>query len=112
MDQFAQMITMLSSFWGPRQETTKTPFCNYLASDLEALQDGDIQTFRNEAVKLLSGIQSRPEERTRQPQQPTLSRSYSSTSTFLPQQPAQAGGKYILTLPDTKVLASQIIQPV
>ena len=55
MDQFAQMKTMLS-FLGPRQETTRTAFCNYLASGVEALEDKDFQTFRNEAVKLLSSI--------------------------------------------------------
>ena len=63
MDQFAQMKTMLSSFLRPRKETTRTAFCNYLASEVEALEDRDFQTFRNEAVKLLSDIQSRAEEK-------------------------------------------------
>ena len=58
IDQFAQMKTMMSSF-GPRQETTRTAFCKYLACEVEALEDRDFQTFINEAVNLLSGIQSR-----------------------------------------------------
>ena len=32
IDQFACMKTMLISLFGSRQEVTKTPFCNYLAS--------------------------------------------------------------------------------
>ena len=62
MDQFAQMETMLSSFLRPRQKTTRTAFCNYLAREVEALEERGFQTFRNEAVKLLSGIQSRAEK--------------------------------------------------
>ena len=34
MDQFAQMKTMLTSFLGPRQETTKTTFCKSLVSEV------------------------------------------------------------------------------
>ena len=33
MDQFAQMKNMLTSFIWPRQETIRTAFCNYLASE-------------------------------------------------------------------------------
>ena len=55
------MKAMLSSFLGPRQETIRTAFCNYLASEMEILEDRDFQRFRNEAVKLLSGIQSMAE---------------------------------------------------
>ena len=83
MDQFAQMKIMLSSFLGPRQEAARTAFCNYLASEVVALEDRDFQTFRNEAVKLLSGIQSRADDRSHQPQQTlqqTLSISSSTTS--------------------------------
>ena len=114
MDHFAQMKTMLSSFLGPRQETTRTAFCNYLASEVEALEERDFQIFRNEAVKLLSGIQCRPEERTHQPQQPSLFRSFSATSTYVPltfqqlQQPAPAGQEYILTIPETQMPASLV----
>ena len=70
MDQFAQMKTMLSSFVGPGQETTRTAFCIYLASEVEALENRDFQTSRNKAVKLLSSIQSKADERRHQPQQP------------------------------------------
>ena len=103
MDQFTQMKATLSSFLGPRQETTRTAFCYYLASDVEALEERESQTYRNEAVKLQSRILRRAEERMRQPQQPTLSRSSSATST--------AGREYILTIPWTCMPASQVIQP-
>ena len=75
MDQFIQMRTMLSSFLGQKQETTTcAAFCNYLVSEVEGLEEKDFQTFRNEAAKLLSNIQSKAEEHGRQPQQPqTLS---------------------------------------
>ena len=110
MDQFSQMRTILSSFLRQKQETTKTAFCNYLASEVEALGDKDFQTFRNEAVKLISSIQSRAEERGSQPQQPqqqTLSQSSSAISTFVPQtfhqsqQPAPSTREYIVTIPKT-----------
>ena len=67
MDQFAQMKTMLTSFLSLRQETTRIAFCNYLASEVEYLKERDFQTFRNKAVNLSSGIQSRAEARTHQP---------------------------------------------
>ena len=41
MDQFAQLKTMLSLFLGPRQETIRTAFCNYLASQVDVLEDRD-----------------------------------------------------------------------
>ena len=88
MDQFTQirtMVTMLSSFLGQKQETTTcAAFCNYLSSEVEGLEEKDFQTFKNKAVKLLSNIQSRAEECGRQPQQQTLSRSSSATSTYVP----------------------------
>ena len=60
MDQFTQIRTMLSSFLGQKQETTThTAFCNYLALEVEGLEEKDFQTFRNKTVKLLSNIQSR-----------------------------------------------------
>ena len=52
------------------------------------LKEKDFHTFRNEAVKLLSNIQSKAEERGHQPHKPQkqrLSRSSSVTSTFMPQ---------------------------
>ena len=118
MDQFAEMKTMLSTFLGPRQETRRTAFCSYLASEVEALGDRDFQTFRNEAMKLLSGIQSRADERSHQPKQPqqqTLSWSPSATSAFVPQtfqqpqQPAPAAREYILTIQETQM--PQVTQP-
>ena len=98
------MSCMLSSFLGQKQEITRTAICNHLASEVEGLDDKDFQTFRIEAVKLLSSIQSRAEERSCQPnpQQQTLSRSSRATSTFVPQtfqqpqQPAPAAREYIL----------------
>ena len=84
IDQFAQMKTLLTSFLGPRQEATGTAFCNYLASEVENLEERDFQTFINEAVKDLSGAESRTKERIHQPQQPTLSRISSTTSTYVP----------------------------
>ena len=50
MDQFAQIKTMLTSFPGPRQKTTRTAFCNYLASEVENLEERKFETFRNEPV--------------------------------------------------------------
>ena len=76
--------------------------------------------FRNEAVKLLSNFQSKDKGCGRQPQQAqqqTLSQSSSATSTFVPetfkqpQQPAQASREYILTIPETQIPSSQVIQP-
>ena len=43
MDQFAQMKTMLSSFLGPRLEATRTALCNYLTSEVEALEESDFK---------------------------------------------------------------------
>ena len=51
-EQFTQMKTMLSSLLRPRQETTRTAFCNYLASEVEALKDRDVKIFRSKALKL------------------------------------------------------------
>ena len=106
---------------GQKQEpTTRTAFCNYLVLEVEGLEVNELQTFRNKAAKLLSNIQSNAEECGRQPQQPqqqTLSRNSSATSTFVPQtfhkpqQPAPAAKKYILTIPQTQMPSSQVIQP-
>ena len=105
MDQFAQMQTMLSSYLWQRQETTRTAFCNSLTSTVEALEERDFQTFRTEALKLLSSIQSRPNEKSQ-----TLSRSSSATSTFVIQEPEPALMEYILTIPETQMPASKPIQ--
>ena len=113
MDQFTEMKTILSSVLRQKQETTHPTFCNYLASEVEGIEDKDLQTFRNEAVKLLSSIQNRAEEQGRQPQQPqqqTLSQNSSATSTFVPQQPTPAARECILTITETQMPASQVIQ--
>ena len=87
---------------------------------MEGLEEKDFQTFRNEAVKLLSNIQCKADEQGHQPQQPqqqTLSQSLSKTSIFVPQtfqqlqQPAPAAKEYILTIPETQMPASHVIQP-
>ena len=39
MQQFVQIKTMLTSFLGPRQETTRTTLCNYLASEVKNLEE-------------------------------------------------------------------------
>ena len=68
-------------------------------------------------MKLLSGIKSRVEERVHQSQQPTLSRSSTAISTYVPQtlqqpkQPAPAAKEYILHIPETQMPACQAIQP-
>ena len=116
MDQLAQMKTTRSCF-RPRQEIIRKAFYNYLVSEIEALEDRDFQIFRTEAVKLISGIQSRTDERSHQPHQPSLSWNSSATSTQVPQtfqqpqQPEPAARKYILTIPETQMPASQVIQP-
>ena len=109
MDQFGQMKTMLSSFFGPRQETTRIVFCNYLASELEALEDRDFQTFKDKTET----FKQHPEQgrgrshQHQQPQQPKHSRIYSAISTYMPQtfqqpqQPAPAATEYILTPRDS-----------
>ena len=120
MDQFTWMSTMLSLFLREKQEKIYTYFGSYLTSEVEDLEEKDFQAFRNDAVKLLSSIQSMAEECGHQPQQPqqlTLSRGSSATSTFVPQtlqqpqQPAPAPREYILTIPETRMPASQVIQP-
>ena len=121
MNEFTQMRSMLSSFLRQKQvTTTRTAFCNYLTLKVEGLEEKDFQTFRNKAVKLLSNIQSKAEEHGLQPQQPhqkTLSHTSSAASTFVPetfqqpQQPAPAAREYILTITETQIPSSQVIQP-
>ena len=58
----------------PEQVTSPTvafqsAFCNYLALEAEGLEEKDFQSFRNEAVKLFSSIQSSAEQHGRQSQQ-------------------------------------------
>ena len=121
MDQFTQIKTILSSFLQQMQETkTHTAFCNYPESEVEGLEENDFQTFRNKVVKLLCNVQRKAEKHGRQlqqAQQQTLPRSSSATLTFVPQtfqqpqQPAPAARECILTIPETQMPLSQVIQP-
>ena len=107
MDQFEQIKTMLTSFYSPRQETTRTACCNYLASRVNL----ECESFKC--------IKSRTEERIHQPNQPSLCGSPSTTFTCMPlsyqqqqpQQRAASGREYILTILETEMPASQAIQP-
>ena len=66
LDQFQQMRLIISSLLGARQGANpRRSFCNYLYSKTEHLEERDFLTFRNETVKLLSGIQYKAEERKR-----------------------------------------------
>ena len=69
LDQFQQMRSTISTFFGAQQEPTPSPrqsFCNYLHSEIENLEERDFLTFRFETVKFLSEIQYKAEERKRQ----------------------------------------------
>ena len=84
MDQFAQMITMLSSFLWPKQESARTAFCNYLTLEVEALEDEDFQTYRNEAVNFLAASKARQRKAAVSPNNHSnRQRSSSATSTFV-----------------------------
>ena len=115
MHQFAQTKTLLTSFLGYRQESTRTTFCNYLVSEVEHLEERDFQSIRNEAVKLLSGIQNRPEQSNHQPQLSTLSRSSGQYHFHIcaPDLSAAAAAasarEYIFTIPETQMPVSQVI---
>ena len=66
LDQFQQMMSMISTFLDARQYPIPGPrqsFCSYLHSEIEHLEERDFLTFRNETVKLLSEIQYKDEER-------------------------------------------------
>ena len=45
----------------------RTAFCNYLTSEAETVED--CQTFRNEALKILSSIHNKADDKKPQPQQ-------------------------------------------
>ena len=95
LDQFQQMRSMISTFLGARQDLTLSPrqsFCNYLNSEIENLEERDFLTFRNEAVKLLSEIQYKAEERKKQ-----VTKSQEVTTYQLPEASQYtAGREYIL----------------
>ena len=63
MDQFSQIKNIHTSLLEPRQESTRTAFCNYLTLEVENLEERDFLTFLNEAVKCFNRIQSKPENR-------------------------------------------------
>ena len=90
------MRSLLSTFLGARQDPTpspREPFCNYLHSEIEHLEERDFLTFRNETVKLLSEIQYKAEERKRQ-----VTTSQQVTA-------------YILTILDSQPVSIPVVQP-
>ena len=104
------MRSMVSSFWGACQDPTPSPrqsFCKYLHSKIEHLEEWDFLTFRNETVKLLSGIQHKDEERKRQVT------TTQQVTTFQPPEATQAtaGRKYIFAIPDTQPDSTPVVQP-
>ena len=115
MDQFTQMRTMLSSFLGQKQETTTcTAFCNYLASEVEELEEKEFQTFINEVVKLLSKHAKQGRRTWSAATETDTFMKLSATARFLPQtfqQTAPAAKEYILIIPETQMPSSQVIEP-
>ena len=101
---------MVSSFLGAHQDSTPNPrqsFYNYLYSENEHLEEQDILTFRNETVKLLSGIQYKAEERKTQ-----VTTTQQVTTFQLPEvRQATTGGEYILMIPDTPQVFTPAVQP-
>ena len=101
---------MISSFLGARQDTTPSPrqsFCNDLYFQIEYLEERDFLTFRNETVKLLSGIQYKVEECKRQ-----VTRTQQITTFQLPEATqATAGHECILMIPDTQQVSIPVVQP-
>ena len=93
---------MISSFLGAR-------LCNYLYSENEYLEELDFLTFRNETVKLLSGIQYKAEECKRQV---TTTQEAQVTTFQLPEVTlATTRREYILTIPDTQQVSTPAMQP-
>ena len=107
LDQFQQMRSMISTFLGVHKDPTQSPrqsFCNYLHFEIEHLEERDFLTFRNYAVKLLSEIQYKAEERKRQ-----VTTSRQVTTFQLPEATqATAGREYILTIPETQKFPFQM----
>ena len=106
-DQFQQMRSMISSSLCGCQDTTPNPrqsFCLY--SEIEHLEERDFLTFRNETVKLLSGIKYKAKEYTREvtKAQVTIFQLPEATQ-------ATAGREYILTIPDTQQVSTPAVQP-
>ena len=109
LDQFQQMRLMISSFLCACQDSTPNPrqsFCNYLYSKIEHLEEQDFLTFRNETVKLLSGIQYKAEQYKRQ-----VTTTQQVTTFQLPEATqATAGREYILTILDTQQVSTPAVQ--
>ena len=101
---------MISTFLGAHQDPTPSPrqsFCNYIHSEIEHLEERDFLTSRNDAVKFLSEIQYKAEERKRQ-----VTTSQQSTTFQLPQETQATGGReYILTIPETRSVSIPVVQP-
>ena len=110
LDQFQQMRSMISTFLGAHQDPTpspRQPFCNYVHSEIEHLEERDFLTLRNETAKLLSEIQYKAKEHKRQ-----VTTSQQVTTFQLPETTqATAGHEYILTIPDTQPVSIPVVQP-
>ena len=93
-----------------RDKQTPSPrqsFCNYLHSEIEHMEERDFLTFRNDAVKLLSEIQYKAEERKRQ-----VTKSQQATTFQLPEATqVTARREYILTIPETQTVSIPVVQP-
>ena len=101
---------MISSFLGECQDSTPNPrqsFCNYFYSEIEHLEEQDFLTFRNETVKLLSGIQYIAEECKSQ----VTTTQQITTFQHLEATQATAGHEYILMIPDTQQVSTPAVQP-
>ena len=84
-------------------------FCSSLYSEIGHLEERDFLTFRNETVKLLSGLQSKAEERKRQV---TTTQRDQVITLQLPQvTQVTTGHEYILTIPDTEQVSTPTVQP-
>ena len=99
---------MIYTFLGAHQDPTpRLSFCNYLYSEIEHLEQRDFLTFRNDAVKLLSEIQYKAEERKRQ-----VTTSKQATTFQLPEATqATAGREYILIILQTQTVFIPFVQP-
>ena len=104
------MRSMISTFLGAHHDPTPSPqqsYCNYLHSEIQHLEERDFLTFRNDAVKLLSEIQYKAEERKRQ-----VTTNQQATTFQLPQATQATGEReYILTIPETQTVSIPVVQP-
>ena len=101
---------MFSSFLSACQDFTPNPqqlLSNYLYSKIEHLEEQDFFIFRNETVKLLSGIQHKAEECKRQV---TASQHVTAVQVSDATQ-ATAGCEYIHTIQVTQLVSAPAVQP-